>query len=319
MRSFTLLSQLLPPLRLQSALNEFLTMLCDEVLRFDGYVNKLVGDGVIALFRGDDHPHRAVESAFSMLDRFGPLHASWEESFNAVLDFVDLGIGIATDRVTLTTLGSAQVRDFTPIGPAVNLANALEFNARNGLHILSTQRTYQAVADMVEPVTEPGTFELSKPGQQRGYQYKYFPLVRRAAVTETAGAVFLSHNGMDKPAVRELAAALKARGVSVWLDEEQLIPGRPFVQGLEDAIRKAASAAVIVGPTGLGPWEIPEMNACLQQLVSRQMPVIPVLLPGAAVPDLPLFLTGITWVDLRAGISDAGIDRLVWGIRGNRD
>lgn len=319
MRSFTQLSQLLPPLDLQAALNQFLTMLCDEVLRYDGYVNKLVGDGIVALFRGDDHARRAVQSAFSMVDRFGPLRAEWDRSYNESLHFLDIGVGIATDKVTLTTLGSRQVRDFTPIGPAVNLASALEFDARNGLHVLSDQRTYASVPDLVEPVAEPGTFELTKPGQARGYQYKRFPLVRRSGATSAEGPVFLSHNGMDKPVVRQLTAALKARGVAVWLDEEQLIPGRPWQDGLEEAIAQASSAAVVFGPNGLGPWEIPEMRACLDQLVTRGMPVIPVLLPGVpTVPALPLFLSGLTWVDLRGGMSDEGVDRLVWGIRGTR-
>jgi len=36
--------------------------------------------------------------------------------------------------------------------------------------------------------------------------------------------VFLSHNSQDKPAVRTLAALLTERGISVWLNEEQLPP-----------------------------------------------------------------------------------------------
>ena len=36
--------------------------------------------------------------------------------------------------------------------------------------------------------------------------------------------VFLSHNSKDKPDVRELAEALRARGLRVWLDECELVP-----------------------------------------------------------------------------------------------
>lgn len=45
--------------------------------------------------------------------------------------------------------------------------------------------------------------------------------------------VFLSHNSKDKPTVRELAAVLKLNDVTVWLDEEQLLPGRPWQSMLE--------------------------------------------------------------------------------------
>src|SRR5206468_1299285 len=94
--------------------------------------------------------------------------------------------------------------------------------------------------------------------------------------------VFLSHNSKDKLVVRQLAESLKARGVRVWLDEWELVPGRSWQDALEDIIQTSKSAAVLVGPEGLGPWELPEMRACLNEFVKRRLRVIPVLLPGAA-------------------------------------
>ena len=127
--------------------------------------------------------------------------------------------------------------------------------------------------------------------------------------------VFLSHNSQDKPVVRVLAAALIGRGLKVWLDEQQLVPGQPWQEGLEEAIQIANAAAVLVGNSGFGPWEIPEMRACLVEFVHRKIPVIPVLLPSLHnEPSLPLFLKGLTWVDLRGGLNDAGLDLLVWGV-----
>jgi hypothetical protein len=131
--------------------------------------------------------------------------------------------------------------------------------------------------------------------------------------------VFLSHNSKDKPTVRQLAQALQARGLKVWLDEEQLIPGRPWQEALEEIIQTTRTAAVLVGKDDLGPWEIPEMRACLSEFVNRCLPVIPVLLPDAPTkPELPLFLRAFTWVDLRGGLTDAGLDRLEWGITGRK-
>ena len=124
--------------------------------------------------------------------------------------------------------------------------------------------------------------------------------------------VFLSHNSRNKPTVRQLAEALQQRGLKVWLDEWELVPGRPWQEALEEIIRTTRSAAVLVGKDGLGPWEIPEMRGCLSEFVSRKLPVIPVLLPDApSEPNLPLFLKGLTWVDLRAGsLNDDNLDRL---------
>jgi TIR domain/CHASE2 domain len=134
--------------------------------------------------------------------------------------------------------------------------------------------------------------------------------------------VFLSHNGKDKPAVKGIGEALEARGLKPWLDEWELVPGRPWQEALEGIILTVRSSAVFVGRDGLGPWEVPEMRASLSECVRRGLPVIPVLLPGAgAQPTLPLFLTQYTWVDfrgvdLRGGVSEEILDRLVWGITG---
>ncbi len=131
--------------------------------------------------------------------------------------------------------------------------------------------------------------------------------------------VFLSHNSKDKPAVRELAKALRAYGITVWLDEDELRPGVSWQKLLEKGIKASKSGAVIVGKDGIGPWEDEEMEALLQLAVRQKLPVIPVLLPGAAQkPELPVFLANRTWVDLRDGLSEEGVGKIVWGITGQK-
>jgi len=66
--------------------------------------------------------------------------------------------------------------------------------------------------------------------------------------------VFLSHNSQDKPRVRELARLLDDRGIRVWLDEDQLIPGESWLPSLEKGIKGSTTGAVLVGKDGLGPW-----------------------------------------------------------------
>lgn len=131
--------------------------------------------------------------------------------------------------------------------------------------------------------------------------------------------VFLCHNSNDKPTVRELGEALKKRGLKVWLDEWELIPGRPWQEALEKTIETIKAAAVCVGKDGLGPWQNREMRGCLSEFVDRSLPVIPVLLPTATtMPTLPLFLKQFTWVDLRGGLTDEGLSLIEWGIRGKK-
>ncbi|MCG6862243.1 MAG: toll/interleukin-1 receptor domain-containing protein [Chromatiaceae bacterium] len=129
--------------------------------------------------------------------------------------------------------------------------------------------------------------------------------------------VFLSHNSKDKTAVRELARRLEGRKIRAWLDEEQLIPGRNWPPLLERGITQSNTGAVLVGQDGLGPWEDEEMQTLLRHEFANGKPVIPVLLPRAPKePKLPPFLDNRTWVDLRNGFTDQGMDKLIWGITG---
>ena len=77
---------------------------------------------------------------------------------------------------------------------------------------------------------------------------------------------------------------------------------------------------VAVAVTGLGPWENEEMQAALQLAVREKRAVILLLLPGApSIPDeLPMFLGNRTWVDLRQGYTSSGIQKLLWGITGQK-
>ena len=131
--------------------------------------------------------------------------------------------------------------------------------------------------------------------------------------------VFLSHNGTDKPAIGDIKQRLVDRGISCWLDVDELPPGKPWMEGLEAGIRKSRSTAVFIGAEGMRPWVIMEMQAALQLAVQNGQAVIPVILPGViGQPELPLFLSGRHWVDLRPVITKENLDALVWGITGTR-
>jgi hypothetical protein len=129
--------------------------------------------------------------------------------------------------------------------------------------------------------------------------------------------VFLCYNSDDKSAVRWVAERLRERGIRAWLDEAELRPGRGWQDEVERQIGAIRAAAVLIGSNGLGPWQNREVRALLQQFVERGCPVIPVLLPDAVMPTLPLFLHDVTWVDLRTN-DPAEMDRLAWGITGRK-
>lgn len=112
--------------------------------------------------------------------------------------------------------------------------------------------------------------------------------------------VFLCHNSDDKPGIRQLNSWFKEAGIRTWLDEEQLPLGLPWQPELEKQIASVRAACVFVGVNGIGPWQNVEIRAFLSEFAHRGCPVIPVILPNATkVPELPIFLKQMTWIDLR--------------------
>jgi hypothetical protein len=130
--------------------------------------------------------------------------------------------------------------------------------------------------------------------------------------------VFLCHNSKDKPAVRRVARSLETRKIRPWLDEDQLRPGLAWQVALEDQIAQIDSAVVFVGSSGFGPWQEMEVRSFLSEFVKRKCPVIPTILPEAEnVPELPIFLRQMMWVDFREDAQRA-LELLIWGITGKK-
>jgi len=172
-----------------------------------------------------------------------------------------------------------------------------------------------SLSDDYEPTTGSDTFTAAMDASaDRGRESAVATTVLRGKEEVAEFDVFLCHHAADKPAVRALAQQLRERGLRPWLDEDELRPGLPWQRALESQIQSIPAAAVIVG-SEVGPWQDQELEAFLRQFVKRGCPVIPVRLPGAMPLDLPLFLDGMTWVDLEASQPNP-LDQFEWGITG---
>nr|WP_221373778.1 toll/interleukin-1 receptor domain-containing protein [Actinoplanes polyasparticus] len=143
---------------------------------------------------------------------------------------------------------------------------------------------------------------------------------RVSAASPTRFDVFMAHNSADKPAVLDLCRRLRDRGLKPWIDVEQIPPGRWFSDVIQSAVLKSDAAAVCIGPASVGRWQALEIRTFLEQCVERQVPVIPVLLPGAdRIPAELVFLRNLHHVRFTDHLDEpAALNDLVWGIRGHK-
>src|SRR5262249_14193701 len=127
-------------------------------------------------------------------------------------------------------------------------------------------------------------------------------------------------NSRDKFVVTKIAEYLKKRGVSPWLDTEQVPPGRWFQDVIQQAIPGVKCAAILIGAEGAGKWQTLELRAFISRCVDTGIPVIPVLLPGATqFPNDLIFLKELNWVQFQDGPEDAAaLMNLEWGITGKQ-
>src|ERR1044072_2102209 len=128
--------------------------------------------------------------------------------------------------------------------------------------------------------------------------------------------VFFSYNSRDREQIEEIARRLTELGIKVFLDRWYLTPGFDWHQCLEQILATCGAGVVFQGRHGFGACQKREQSLALaRQLYEPNLPVIPVLLPGADREWGFLFVN--TWIDFREGISDARtLTLLAEGIRG---
>jgi adenylate cyclase len=160
-KSFTTHSSTMTPEAIQKSLDEYFGAMVDIVFKYEGTVDKFIGDGLM-VFYGDpepqsDHALRCVKAAIEMQKKCRELKAKWEAEGRFSLK---IRIGINTGPVVVGNMGSAKRLSYTVLGSDVNLAQRLEANAPvEGIMI--SQRTYELVKDHVptkplEPIKVKG-------------------------------------------------------------------------------------------------------------------------------------------------------------------
>ena len=149
-RGFTTISEGLDPQGLVHLLNEYLTKMTDVVFKYDGTLDKYIGDAIMAIYGAplydDDHPVKACYSALDMMEELRELRKKWEARG---MPLIDIGIGINTGPMVAGNMGSQTRFDYTVMGDSVNLGSRLEGSNREyGTHIVISEYTHHYVSDL---------------------------------------------------------------------------------------------------------------------------------------------------------------------------
>jgi adenylate cyclase len=143
-RNFTSIAEKMAPHEVVELLNTYLGEMTHVVFRYDGTVDKYIGDAIMAVFNAPmkqkNHARLAVTAAMRIQESVLKLQSDNPN--------ISVGIGINTGSAILGNVGTELHLDYTVIGDAVNIASRLCRDAKAG-ELLISQSTYEQVKDYV--------------------------------------------------------------------------------------------------------------------------------------------------------------------------
>lgn len=148
-RGFTSISERLTPEELVEHLNIYLQSMTDIVLKYDGTLDKYIGDAIMAFWGApiemEDHALKACKASLEMMVALKQMNIKWDSEGKPTLD---IGIGINTGDMVVGNMGSSSRMDYTLMGDNVNLGSRLEgTNKFYKTGIIISEFTYQYVKD----------------------------------------------------------------------------------------------------------------------------------------------------------------------------
>jgi len=191
---FTYLAEQLNNEDLYVMIQELIRTLADDVYKYEGMVDKLTGDGLMALFGApisyENNVERAIRAALNMQEDVRRLSQTNREKLGYDLQ---IHIGLNSGSVIVGGMGSNALMNYTAIGDIVNLAKRLEENAKPGA-ILVSESVYRQTKPLfgfqalpplgLKGVSHPVTaYQLATakniPGKVRGLEGLHSPLIGR--------------------------------------------------------------------------------------------------------------------------------------------
>ena len=140
--SFTSITEKEPADLVIKLLNRYFDVMVEGILGHGGYVDKFMGDAVMAVFKGEHHLERAIEACLAVRNEIDSLPVSDELQFSP-----KVSIGVDSGEVISGNIGSAKLRrlDYTVIGDVVNTAQRLQSSAKEG-EIVINENSFKKIS-----------------------------------------------------------------------------------------------------------------------------------------------------------------------------
>jgi adenylate cyclase len=180
-RGFTSMSETMAAEDVVKVATEYLTDLTRTIFKWDGTIDKYVGDEIVAVWNAPhaqpNHALWAIRCAYDMISRAPEMQA---RLIAMNLPPIRYGIGINTGPAVWGNLGSPMRRQFTALGDTVNTA-ARFCGAAGAFELFIGEATYEQAKDCI-------AVELAPEIQLKGKSAETFKIYRVVAIREAPGA-----------------------------------------------------------------------------------------------------------------------------------
>jgi len=146
---FTTMSEKMSPASVALLLNDYLSRMTEVIFKYEGTLDKYIGDAIMAVFGAPldmpDHAERAIRAALEMRERLEEFNIERKEG-----PTLKIRIGINSGKVVAGEIGSINKKEYTVLGDTVNTASRLESSVAKPMMIVIGENTHATARDQFE-------------------------------------------------------------------------------------------------------------------------------------------------------------------------
>jgi adenylate cyclase len=146
---FTTMSEKMSPAAVSLLLNDYLSRMTDIIFKYEGTLDKYIGDAIMAVFGApldmEDHAVRAIRAGLEMQERLEEFNTERKEG-----PTIRIRIGINSGKAVAGEIGSVNKKEYTVLGDTVNTASRLESSVAKPGMVVIGENTFEMAKGQFE-------------------------------------------------------------------------------------------------------------------------------------------------------------------------